>query len=297
MKRKYKKRPSPLLYILPVLLVLLLLTFFLILYHGRNDPSSDPSGTDPVTDPAALPATLPDTLPDTLPATEPAAEPETAPETPPVTEPETVPETEPETVPETDPPVPAAPLGIYVKENGVYRRKTEYVSTWPQDDSDPRWTKDTWTYSHMNLICDVAYFDIIPSTDDTVTLGGWDTDWVARMADAGLDPHRIGFSFTIFLNDGTSVSFDVLSPKDTFLREDFFELYLYDAAAHAHDSWYSHVTESTCTDATAFTTVKITLRSRCYEIDRIEMTAFVTSPTGQILAQSTCVIRDARPFS
>ena len=219
---------------------------------------------------------------------------ETEPDTEPLTEPETVPETE----PETEPPAPSIPLGIYVKENGAYQRKTEYRSSWPLNDGDPKWIQDTWTYNHMNLISDIAYFDVIPSADQTVWLGGWDTDWVDRWNASVPDMRKIGFAFDIVLKNGNTVSFQVLSPADTFLHEEYFELYLYDAVAHAHDSWYSHVTTGTFYDSTRLTTIKITLRNGCYEIDRIEMTAFLYLPdeldaegnyTG--VEKTTCVIR------
>ena len=227
-----------------------------------------------------------ETEPDTVPVTEPMTEP--------VTDPETVPETE----PETEPPEPSIPLGIYVKENGAYQRKTDYRSPWPLNAGDPKWIQDTWTYDHMNLISDIAYFDVITSSEETVWLGGWDTDWVDRWNAAVPEARKIGFTFDIVLKNGNTVSFQVLSPADTFLHEEYFELYLYDAVAHAHDSWYSHVTKDTFYDSTRLTTIKITLRNGCYEIDRIKMTAFLYLP-GEFDAdgnytgaeKTTCVIR------
>ena len=272
---------------LPVLLLLLSVLLSGCARGGEAEKESD-----------RVPSTeARETMPETAAAIPDGTAPVTAPLTEAETVPETVPETEPETVPVTEPPAPTIPLGIYVKENGAYRRKTEYRSSWPLGDSDPKWIQDTWTYDHMNLISDIAYFDVIPSAEETVWLGGWDTDWVDRWNAAVSDERKIGFFFNIVLKSGETVSFQVLSPADTFLHEEYFELYLYDAVAHAHDSWYSHVTAGTFYDSTRLTTIKITLRNGCYAIDRIEMTAFLYLPdefdadgnyTGT--GKTTCVI-------
>ncbi len=195
---------------------------------------------------------------------------------PPETESET---TEPVTEsPETEAPkVQTIPLGIYKKDGKKCRLITEYKSEWPKDDGDSLWKLDTWTYKdRKNLICDVAYFAVFTSSTPEIKFTKWDETWLPFWESAGLDDsYKIGFQLTAHKFDGTSVSATVLSPDDTFALEEYFELYLYDCVYHAHDSWYSHITEKTNYDDTKNVMIKITLRDGCYELENITLTAFV----------------------
>lgn len=190
-----------------------------------------------------------------------------------VTDTEKVTETE---ASETEPPVQTIPVGIYKKNGKVCRLITEYQSEWPENDSDPLWKLDTWTASKAHLICDVAYFAVFTSFEEEIDFTYWDETWVDRWEAEGLDDsYKIGFEFTAYLENGRTESATVLGPEDTFALENYFELYLYDCVAHAHDSWYSHITESTNYDDTKNVMVKVTLRDGCYDVAFIEMTAFV----------------------
>ncbi len=190
-----------------------------------------------------------------------------------ITSTESVTETE---APETEPPVQTIPLGIYKKNGKTCRLITEYRSEWPENDSDPLWKLDTWTASKAHLICDVAYFAVFTSFEEEIAFTYWDETWVDRWEAEGLDDsYKIGFEFTAYLESGRTESATVLGPEDTFALEHYFELYLYDCVAHAHDSWYSHITESTNYDDTKNVMVKVTLRDGCYDVAFIEMTAFV----------------------
>lgn len=204
-------------------------------------------------------------------------------ETEEITETEPVTETESETEAEPEPPAPeqTVPVGIYVESSRKnYVSVTEYASKWPENDSDPLWTLDTWTYADRdNLICDVDYFAVFTSEEPEIKVSYWDETWTERWDACGLDgAYKIGFEFTVLLKNGESVSATVLGPSDTFVLEEYFELYLYDCVAHAHDSWYSHITEKTNYDDTRNVMVKITLRDGCYDVDEILMTAFVYTP-------------------
>lgn len=188
-------------------------------------------------------------------------------------------ETETETA-ETDEPAPeqTIPVGIYVKTaSKLYSLTSEYTSAWPENDSDSAWSVDTWTYpGTKNLICDVAYFAVLASDESEIKLTYWDETWTERWdANVGDASAKIGFEFEVRLKDGGTATATVLSPADTFALEEYFELYLYDCVAHAHDSWYSHITEKTCYDDTKNVMIKITLRNGCYDVEEIAMTAFV----------------------
>ncbi len=182
-----------------------------------------------------------------------------------------------ETKPETEPPVQTIPVSIYTESKRKCTRVTEFYGKFPESDDDPLWRLDTWTYKdHANLICDLEAFAVFTSEDESIKVSTWDKTWVEKWEGCGLDDgYKVGFEFTIIKKDGEEIRFTVLSPSDTFKHEEYFELYLYDCVAHAHDSWYSHITEKTNCDDTKNVMVKITLRDGCYEIDHIILKAFV----------------------
>lgn len=185
--------------------------------------------------------------------------------------------TETETETETEaPPEQTIPVGIYKKNGKKCYLITEYKSEWPKDDDDPLWDIDTWTYNTPNLICDVAYFAVFTSQEEEIDFTYWDETWGEGWENCGLDDsYKIGFEFTAYLYNGRTVSATVLGPEDTFALQEYFELYLYDCVAHAHDSWYSHINENTNYDDTKNVMVKVTLRDGCYDVAFIELTAFV----------------------
>lgn len=167
------------------------------------------------------------------------------------------------------------PLGIYVYENDKHNRVTEYISAWPSDDSSPKWRKDTWTYpGKTNLISDITYFEVVPSDDESLNFYNWKNDWCKMKHDAGLDEYKIGYELNIITNDGESIRWTVTGADDTFENEEYFELYLYDDVKNSGSSWYYHTTNATTDDDTLHTSIKITLRNKCYEIDRIILSAF-----------------------
>lgn len=174
-------------------------------------------------------------------------------------------------------PVQTIPVGIYTKSGDKCYRVSEYNGKWPGSDSDELWRRDTWTYpDRVNLICDLRYFAVFTSYEEEIDFTSWDETWVDRWSICGLDEsYKIGFEFLILMKNGENIRFTVLSPKDTFKYEEYFELYLYDCVAHAHDSRYSHITEATNFADTRNVMIKITLRNGCYDIDNIVMTAFV----------------------
>ncbi len=192
-------------------------------------------------------------------------------------------ETETTSAPEIDPPPPqkTVPVGIYVETSRKkYESITEYVSKWPENDSDKLWRVDTWTYpGQKNLISDIEYFAVFASSEPEIKVTYWDETWVDEWDNNVEDKSsKIGFEFTVCLKNGETVTETVLGPADTFVLERYFELYLYDCVAHAHDSWYSHITEKTNYADTQNVMVKITLRDGCYDVEKILMTAFVYTP-------------------
>ncbi len=192
-------------------------------------------------------------------------------------------ESESETEPEPEPPKQTVPIGIYTETNNNCKRVDSFNGYFPSSDDDAKWVVDTWTYSdHSNLICDLTQFAIFTSDEEEINVTSWDETWVDRWKACGLDDtYKIGFEFLIVTKDGESRRFTVLSPSDTFKEEEFFELYMYDSVAHAHDSWYYHITEETNYADTKNILIKITLRRGCYDIDHIEMTAFVYNSTDE----------------
>lgn len=266
-KKTKRKSPTYTVVLTSAALMLAIVLIALSVIGGDGGDDTDPVHTD--TD-ANSGATASDT-----------AETDGETETEPVTDTET--ETDETTAPETEPPAPeqTVPVGIYVESSRKnYVSVTEYASEWPENDSDSLWTLDTWTYADRdNLICDVDYFAVFTSDEPEIKVSYWDETWTERWDACGLDgAYKIGFEFTVYLKNGESVTATVLGPSDTFDLEEYFELYLYDCVAHAHDSWYSHITEKTNYDDTRNVMVKITLRDGCYDVEEILMTAFVYIP-------------------
>lgn len=218
------------------------------------------------------------------------------------------PSTEPPTESPTDAPVLEIPevdfpLGIYVSENGGYKRVYEYVGAWPMNDVDPVWRVDTWTRpGSSRLIFDVAYFGIFPfdtPTHPDVDYGG---EYMRLWRDAGLSGYKIGLEFEIRLYDKTTERFTVLSAEDTFACEEYLEIYLYDDVSNATKWWYSHITPETTNENTMITTFKITLRDGCYRVREIAVSAFVYNDASEFdsngfyvgSARTTAIIKRAK---
>ncbi len=174
------------------------------------------------------------------------------------------------------------PLGIYIAENGGYKRVREYVGAWPMNDVDPMWRVDTWTrpgFSH--LIFDVAYFGIFPFEDATHPDVDYSGEYMRLWHDAGLTGYKIGLEFEIELYDKSTQRFTVLSASDTSGCEEFLEIYLYDDVANATKWWYSHITPETTNANTLITTFKITLRDGCYRVKEIRASAFAYKDSSE----------------
>ena len=248
--------------------------------------------TEEATETLDEPTTERATEPDTESATERATETPTEPATEEATSSSTV------EVPEAD-----LPLGIYVSEDGEYKRVYEYVGAWPMNDVDPMWRVDTWTRpGFSNLIFDVAYFGIFPfdtPTHPDVDYGG---EYMRLWRDAGLSGYKIGLEFEIRLYDKTTERFTVLSAEDTFACEEYLEIYLYDDVANATKWWYSHITPETTDETTMITTFKITLRDGCYRVREIAVSAFVYKDASEFDAdgfytganRTTAIIKRAK---
>ena len=185
-------------------------------------------------------------------------------------------------VPTVDVPETELPLGIYVAENGGYKRVREYLGAWPMNDVDPMWRVDTWTrpgFSH--LIFDVAYFGIFPFEDETHPDVDYSAEYMRLWREAGLSGYKIGLEFEIELYDKSTQRFTVLSASDTFKCEEFLEIYLYDDVANATKWWYSHITPETTNANTLITTFKITLREGCYRVKQIRASAFAYKDSNE----------------
>lgn len=271
MKKKRRSRVNETAVVISFVALFLILIVIIVLAAKKDSPIKDDNETD----------TVPDVITDSKEQTDEVAE-STADVTETVGATETVTDivTETEAATETEyVSERVIPIGIYKKNGKKCNLITEYKSEWPKDDDDPLWKLDTWTYAdRKNLICDVAYFAVFTSNEEEIKFTYWDETWLPRWNEHELDGYKIGFEFDVLLKNGETVTATVLGPEDTFILEEYFELYLYDCVAHAHDSWYSHITEKTNYDDTHNVMIKITLRDGCYDIDEILMTAFVYTP-------------------
>ncbi|MBQ7592549.1 MAG: hypothetical protein IJU46_08525 [Clostridia bacterium] len=272
------------LFIIAALVVVLIITAVSL---SRSEPGHVPADTSDGTasDTAAAPAGT--TAPPAPSVDQTTEEITTVPET---TAEETTPETTAQatTAEETTlppPPEPVFPMGIFVHKakSRVFTRADTYKSYWPVNDSDiaaGHWRRDWWTYQSqgiVNLICDTTYFFVIPSNEEQLTFStsygtsAWAREYDGMRKAAGLEDYKIGYQLDIITKTGDVVSFTVTRPDQTFLHEDYFELYLYDEI-HRPDA--VHITQPEMTPEIFMTDIKITLRNRCYEIDHIDLTAF-----------------------
>ncbi len=272
------------LFIIAALVVVLIITA-VSLSHSEPGPVPADTSDGTASDTAAAPAET--TVPPGPSGDQTTEEITTAPET---TAEETTPETTAQatTAEETTlppPPEPVFPMGIFVHKakSRVFTRADTYKSYWPVNDSDiaaGHWRRDWWTYQSqgiVNLICDTTYFFVIPSNEEQLTFStsygtsAWAREYDGMRKAAGLEDYKTGYQLDIITKTGDVVSFTVTRPDQTFLHEDYFELYLYDEI-HRPDA--VHITQPEMTPEIFMTDIKITLRNRCYEIDHIDLTAF-----------------------
>ena len=137
-------------------------------------------------------------------------------------------------------------------------------------------TKLTTIRNTVKSFDDVGIFQIYPSNEDTIILndtfgGSFHSKWIE------LNPNnnnKIGFNIKFNTNDET-ISYNILSPDNTFDKWEYIMNYLYDDYANLGKGFYSHLESNEVNENTLFTSFKMQVNDRFPEIvSPIELTVF-----------------------
>lgn len=161
--------------------------------------------------------------------------------------------------PETEPPLPCL-IGFYdeLTMYGNYTRLSEWRQPWV-------------------LGKDIAVFDVIPSSEESLVGANYKKLWSAESAkvspDALVKPY---FLLEYTLKDGTEKSVEIKSYADAeaIIAEGYLEVYLYDDI-HQDGGWYYHLTESTTNEDSVISSFKLTAGKEIYSVSSITLTAFI----------------------
>ena len=122
---------------------------------------------------------------------------------------------------------------------------------------------------------DIGIFQIYPSNEDKIVLNeNFGSSFHSRWQE--LNPNntiKIGFNIKFNTND-EEVSYNILSPTNTFEKWQYIMNYLYDDYANLGKGFYSHLETEDCNENTLYTAFKM----QAGEIDKItskiELTVF-----------------------
>ncbi len=160
---------------------------------------------------------------------------------------------------ETEAPLPCL-IGLYdeLGAPGTYTRLSEWNDPWIQGK-------------------DIAVFDIIPSSEESLTDPSfqnlWKTESDKISPDAYVKPYLL-LEYT--LTDGTKESFTITGWKEAeeIIAKGHIEIYLYDDI-HQDGGWYSHLTEADTNEETVISSVKLTAGKNIASVESIVISAYI----------------------
>ena len=137
-------------------------------------------------------------------------------------------------------------------------------------------TKLTTINKTVNSFDDVGLFQIYPSNEDQVILNdsfgnSFHTKWQE------LNPNNnIKIGFNIKFNTSTEeISYNILSPNNTFDKWEYVMNYLYDDYANLGKGFYSHIENNEYNENTLFTAFKMQVNDKFVDINSpIYLTVF-----------------------
>lgn len=138
-------------------------------------------------------------------------------------------------------------------------------------------TKLTMINRSLNPLEDVGLFQIYPSNEEEIHLTdlfgtSFHNTWENYNKNNNL---KIGFNITFKTTSDETISYNILSPANTFDKWEYLMNYLYDDYTNQNKNFYSHIENNEYTDDTLFTAFKMQSNSKCNEIkDKIELTVF-----------------------
>lgn len=133
----------------------------------------------------------------------------------------------------------------------------------------------------LNVEEDIDTFQIYFSNDKDITLN-------KGFADSYYEEYnkyrvRVGFNIKFKLNNGNTISYNILSPNDTFKEWEYLMNYLYDDYANKGKSFYSHIEKDEYNENTLFTSIKLQSSYKCKDIaSKIELKVFTYDDSEDI---------------
>lgn len=121
---------------------------------------------------------------------------------------------------------------------------------------------------------EIGTFQIYPSNEDNITLSkafglSFYDEW-SKYKDI-----KIGFNIKFTINNNENISYNILSPENTFDKWEYILNYLYDDYANYGKTFYSHIENNEYTDSTLFTAFKMQASGNINQVtSKIELTVF-----------------------
>ncbi len=166
--------------------------------------------------------------------------------------------------PETEPPLPCL-IGFYdeLTGNGTYTRLSEWNQPWV-------------------LGKDIAVFDVIPSSEETLKGNSYKALWTEQSDKiSSKEMVKPYFVLEYTLKDGTVKTQEIRSyaEAEAVIDEGYLEVYLYDDI-HQDGGWYYHLTESTTSEDSVISSFKLTAGKQIYSVESVKLTAFIEGSSG-----------------
>jgi len=128
---------------------------------------------------------------------------------------------------------------------------------------------------NKNLVVeeDIDTFQIYFSKDKEVNLN-------KSFSDSYYDEYKkynikVGFNISFKLKNGEAISYNILTPSNTFDKWEYLMTYLYDDYANKGKSFFSHIENDQYNSSTLFTAIKLQSSYKCKDIDsKIELKVF-----------------------
>lgn len=138
-------------------------------------------------------------------------------------------------------------------------------------------TKLTSINKQLVVEQDIGVFQIYPSLEDVIVLNdsfanSFYNEWIKYNPNNTI---RIGYNIKFSLINGTDVSYNMLSPANTFDKWEYLMNYFYDDYANRYKSFYSHMENHEYNENSLFTSIKLQSSYQCNEINSaIKLTVF-----------------------
>jgi hypothetical protein len=134
-------------------------------------------------------------------------------------------------------------------------------------------TEDTY---NLNPLEDIGIFQIYPSNEDTISIDSFGQNFYDEWSKYNTNNNlKIGFNIKFDLTNNEHISYNILSPSNTFDKWEYFMAYLYDDYINQGKGFYSHIEDKDYNENTLFTSIKIQCNDGVGSIkDKMELTVF-----------------------